>query len=176
MSNLGLRKPINKILVGGSPLVIEQKVETATNMYPGRLVIKGTNDDDVVISGAGGICTGWLGYEQGNAEDLPDDVNSIYTINKKAPVLLGGGFLIVGYLAQSQTIVKGDRLVAAAGGMVSKAAAATVTTGSASASAVSGTTPTITGSIGIGGIVVGIAMETITTTGAEADIMVRSLI
>jgi hypothetical protein len=177
MSNLGLRKSVNKILVAGNPLVLKQKVETATSMYPGRLVIKGTNDDDITVCGAGGIATGWLGYEQeGNAAYMPDDVNSIYTVNAKAPVLCGGNFIVVAYLAQSQTIVKGDRLVAAASGMVSKAAAAVCTTGAATASAVVSTQPTITGSVGIGGIVIGIAMETVTTTSSEADIMVLSLI
>ncbi len=175
MSNLGLRKPANKILVAGNPMVMQQNVETATNMYPGRLVIKGTNDDDITVCGVAGIATGWLGYEQ-QGIGMPDDVNSIYAAGAKAPVLYGGNFVIVASLATSQTIVKGDRLVAAASGMVQKAAALVASTGSATASAVDATTPTIAGSIGAGGIVVGIAMETITTTDTAADIMVRSLL
>jgi hypothetical protein len=140
-------------------------------------VIKGTNDDDITVCGAGGIATGWLGYEQVMGTTLmPDDVDSIYTVNAQAPLLFGGHFVIVARLAQSQTIVKGDLLVAAANGMVSKAAAATVTTGSASASSVSGVTPTITGAVGIGGIPIARAYETVSTTGAESDIMVLSLI
>jgi len=175
MSYLGIQKPTNRIVAAGEPIVIQQNVETATNMYPGRLVIKGTNDNDIAVCGAAGISTGWLGYEQVGT-GMPTTIDTIYAAGAQAPVLMGGGFVVVGYLAQSQTIVKGDRLVAAAGGMVSKAAAATVTTGSATASAVVSTTPTVTGSVGIGGIVVGIAMQTITTTSAEADILVLSLI
>lgn len=175
MSYLGIQKPTNRIVAAGEPLVIQQNVETATNMYPGRLVIKGTNDNDIAVCGAGGISTGWLGYEQPGT-GMPTTIDTIYEAGAQAPVLMGGGFVVVGYLAQSQTIVKGDRLVAAAGGMVSKAAAATVTTGSATASSVVSVTPTVTGAVGIGGIVVGIAMQTITTTGAEADILVLSLI
>lgn len=177
MSNLGLRKPTNKILAAGKPLIMELNVETATNMYPGRLVIKGTNDNDMVVCGAGGISVGWLGYEQvTNAGYMPTDVNTVYAANAQAPVLYGGGFVVVASLADNNVIVKGDRLVAGANGEVTKALAATVTTGSTSASATSAATPTVTGAVGIGGIVVGIAMETVTTSGASADLMVSSLI
>jgi len=176
MSYLGLRKPTNKIVVAGDPLVMQQKIENATTMYPGRLVIKGTNDDDVVTCGAAGICTGWLGYEQANPNYMPATVDTIYTVNDQAPVLFGGGFVIVATLTTSQVIVKGDRLVAGAGGTVQKAAAATVTTGSATASAVDATTPTVDGSVGSDGIIVGIAMESVTTTSSAADLMVLSLI
>jgi len=175
MSFLGLRKPVNKIVVAGTPLVMQQKIENATTMYPGRLVIKGTNDDDVVTCGAAGICTGWLGYEQANPAFMPTDVNTIYAVNDQAPVLFGGGFVIVATLASSQVIVKGDRLVAGAGGTVQKAEAAvtkagsTPVTGSADDAPISGTVPE-------GGIVVGIAMETLTTTDTAADLMVLSLI
>mgnify|MGYP000899663219 FL=1 len=177
MANLGLRKPTNKIVVAGEPLVQELNVETATNVYPGRLVKKGTNDNDIVVCGAGENCIGWAGYEQiTNAGYMPTDVDTIYAQYAQAPVLYGGGFVVVAKLADNQTIAKGDRLVAAANGEVSEALAAACTTGSATASAVVSTTPTITGSVGIGGIVVGIAMETVTTSGATADLMVLSLI
>jgi hypothetical protein len=176
MANLGLRKPTNKIVAAGSPLVQELNVETATNMYPGRLVIKGTNDNDIAVCGAAGISVGWLGYEQcGNAAFMPTDVNTIYAADAQAPVLYGGGFVIVATLTTSQTVVKGDRLVAGADGTVQKAAAAvtkagsTPVTGSADDAPISGTVPE-------GGIVIGIAMESVTTTTAEADIMVLSLI
>lgn len=176
MSNLGLRKPTNKILAAGKPLVMELNVETATNMYPGRLVIKGTNDNDIVVCGAAGISVGWLGYEQiTNAGYMPTDVNTIYAQYAQAPVLYGGGFVVVASLADNNVIVKGDRLVAAANGEVAKAAAAvtkagsTPVTGSADDAPISGTVPE-------GGIVVGIAMETVTTSGASADLMVLSLI
>lgn len=177
MSNLGLRKPTNKIVAAGNPLVQELNVETAANVYPGRLVKKGTNDNDIVVCGAGENCIGWAGYEQvTNAGYMPTDVDTIYAQYAQAPVLYGGGFVVVATLATNQTIAKGDRLVAAANGEVSEALAAACTTGSATASAVVSTTPTITGSVGIGGIVVGIAMETVTTTDESADLMVLSLI
>jgi len=176
MANLGLRKPTNKIVAAGSPLVQELNVETATNMYPGRLVIKGTDDNDIAVCGAAGISVGWLGYEQcGNAAFMPTDVNTIYAEGDQAPVLYGGKFVIVGKLTTSQTIVKGDRLVAGADGTVQKAAAEGLAEGSTPVTSTAAT-GVVTGSIGAGGIVVGIAMESVTTTDAVADIMVLSLI
>ncbi|KKG35359.1 hypothetical protein DU52_15580 [Methanosarcina mazei] len=177
MSNLGLRKPTNKIVAAGKPLVMELNVETATNVYPGRLVKKGTNDNDIVVCGAGENCIGWAGYEQvTNAGYMPTDVDTIYAAGAQAPVLYGGGFVVVATLADNQTIAKGDRLVAAANGEVTEAIAAACTSGAAAATAVVSTTPTITGSVGIGGIVVGIALESVTTNGATSDLMVLSLI
>lgn len=177
MANLGLRKPTNKIVAAGSPLVQELNVETATNMYPGRLVIKGTNDNDIKVCGAGGISVGWLGYEQvTNAGYMPTDVNTIYAAGAQAPVLYGGGFVVVASLAENNIIVKGDRLVAAANGEVSKAAAAVTKTGNTNVTSTAATAP-ISGTVPEGGIVVGIAMETVTTAaGVSADLMVLSLI
>lgn len=151
----GFVKPLNSIIVddnsgGRKPLIQGLKVEVAANMYPGRLVIKGTNDDDAVVCGAAGLTFGWLGYEQADPNFKPDDVDTLYTVDHMAPVVYGGGFVLVASLASSQTIVKGDHLSAGAAGQVVK----TVTTG----------------------VVVGVAMETVTTTGSSADIMVLSLI
>jgi len=49
LGDSGLTKPTNQIVVAGDPRAEIYKVETATNMYAGRLVIKGTNDDDVIV-------------------------------------------------------------------------------------------------------------------------------
>jgi hypothetical protein len=177
MSFLGIRKPGNAILAAGTPLVTQKKVETATSMYPGRLVKKGTAVDDVVVNTAAGACYGWLGYEQCmDAAAMPASVDTIYEEGAQAPVLFGGGFVIVGCLTTSQTIVAGDRLVAAASGALSKATAAIVTTGSATASAVDAVTPHVSGSVGAEGLIVAIAMESVTTTSEVADILVLSLI
>ena len=176
MSNLGLRKPTNKIVAAGKPLVMELNVETATNVYPGRLVKKGTNDNDIVVCGAGEKCIGWAGYEQvTNAGFMPTDVDTIYAANAQAPVLYGGGFVVVASLASGNEIAKGDRLVAAANGEVSKAAAAVTKTGDVAVKSTAATAP-ISGTVPEGGIVVGIAMESVTTVSASDDLMVLSLI
>jgi hypothetical protein len=171
----GITKPSNSIVIAGEPYVQYRKVETASEMYPGRLVIKGTNQDDIVVCGAGGIATGWLGYEQTTKKHRPATVDTIYLQNAQAAVLSGPSFQLVAGLAQSQTIVKGDRLVAAANGFLSKASAAAVGSGTVAVLG-TGAQPTMTGPIPTEGIVVAVAEENVTTTGAEADIMVRSLI
>jgi len=171
----GLVKPTNAILVQGKPFVQELKIETATNCYPGRLVITGTNDDDVVVCGAAGIAFGWLGYEQADANFMPTNVDTIYTVNHMAPVLYGGNFVIVGHLANGESVKKGDRLTAGASGELIKAVASTVTAGATPVTG-SAATGTISGGIPLGGIVVAIALETVNASTGAADIMVKSMI
>lgn len=175
MSNLGLRKPNNKIVVAGDPLVMQQKIETATNCYPGRLVKKGTNDDDVVVNTAGGSPTGWLGYEQIGI-GVPDDVDSIYPVNAQAPVLYGGKFVIVGHLASGENVAKDDLLVPAANGELKKASAIAVASGATQVTSSSANGAIVSGSIPTEGLPVAKAMESVNATSAAADIMVLSLI
>jgi len=154
MAYTGHIKPINKIVAAGTPLVQELKVETATNMYPGRLVQKGTNDDDIIVadSTVGNDIVGWLGYEQTAPVFRPSTPDTIYEADDMAAVLNGGGFIIVACLAASQTITKGEALTSAAAGTLTTSAGPDTD------------------------IVVAYAEESVTTTGAIADIMVRSVI
>lgn len=157
MAYSGYQKPTNKIVVAGKPLVQELKVETATSMYPGRLVTKGTNDDDVIVNTASTAACGWLGYEQiTNPGFQPDTVDTIYTINAQAPVLSGGGFVIVGRLASGQSVAKDAKLKGTAAGELTAIGAEDLDASS--------------------NFVVAIAEETVNASGAAADIMVRSLI
>lgn len=154
----GLIKPNNKIVAYGTPKIeIERNVGTATEMYPGRVVIKGSTDYDVVVATANAVAPiGWLGYETCNPNYKPADTTSAtYAVGDKVPVLGGGGFIIVGTLATSQTIVKGDQLVCAANGQLAKKDTAAATNDYP---------------------VVAIAEESVTTTASTAPIMVRSLI
>lgn len=174
---VGYKKPTNKIVVAGTPLVQELKVETATNMYAGRLVKKGTNDDDVVIvAAATDPVIGWLGFEHTSPNYQPASPTTIYAQNDNAAVL-SGGIVIVSQLASGQTCVKGDRLVMAAAGLLAKAAAMTATVpGSGTAVTSSSAQPAMTmaGSDPAGGMIVAIAEETQATSGGV--VMVRSLI
>jgi hypothetical protein len=146
----GFRKPNNKIVVAGEPLVQELKVETATNMYPGRLVKKGTNDDDIVVAGATDTPIGWLGYEHAHPDYRPNTPDTAYSANDRAPVL-NGDIIIVGRLASGQNVAKGALLTVAANGELT---AATIGTHQ----------------------VYAIAMESVDASGGAADIMVKSLI
>ena len=157
MAYSGYVKPTNKIVVAGKPLVQELKVETATNMYPGRLVTKGTNDDDIIVNTASTAVIGWLGYEQiTNPGFQPDTVDSIYIINAQAPVLNGGGFVIVGRLASGQSVAKDAKLKATAAGELTAIGAEDLDASS--------------------NFVVATAEETVNASGAAADIIVKSMI
>lgn len=118
-------KPSNSILVAGTPLVQILKVETATNMYAGRLVKKGTNDDDIVVGTAGDGFIGWLGYEHTIKKYRPSTVDTIYAGDEQAAVLHGGGFVIVASAATGISVSKGALLKAVAAGQVSGGTAGT---------------------------------------------------
>jgi hypothetical protein len=173
----GYKKPSNRILVAGEPLVQHLKIENATNMYPGRLVMQGTLDDEVLVADAfavNSMAVGFLGYEQTQKGDRPADVDTLYTINKQAAVLNGGGFVIVAALQASQgTLKKGDALVMGTAGCLAKAAVSTVV---ASGAAHVTDAQVNTGTFGSAGPVVAYAEETIADIAEIADIMVRSII
>ena len=165
MADSGYTKPTNAIVVAGSPMVQYLKVEAVANMYPGRLVMKGSSDAEVVVNartyGDDGRAIGWLGYEQTQKGYRPDTVNDIYlgadsdpSVNVTAAVLSGPGTIIVGSLAVSQTVAKGDRLFDAAAGQLTKLSGEMISSGP-----------------------VAIAEESVSTSSiASIDIMVRRLI
>ncbi len=137
--------------MAGQPLVQILKVSTATNMYPGRLVKKGSTDGDIVVNTAAGAAIGWLGYLHTAKKYRPATVDTAYSANDHAAVLHGGGFVIVGRLASGQNVAKGARLMAAANGELSG------------------------GTVGTHEIVA-IAEESVDASASAKDIMVRSLI
>ncbi|WP_342303636.1 hypothetical protein [Methanolobus sp. ZRKC5] len=176
MAYSGVVKPANKIVAGGKPLEQELKIETDTNMYPGRLVKRGTNDDDMVVNTAAGPALGWLGYEQTNPVFMPTDVDTIYAQNDMAAVLYGGGFLIVGRLASGQNVTKGTRLVAAANGELTAATSIVVDTGSTPVTSGAANGAIVSGSIPDEGLVVAITQQSVDASSAASDILVLSLI
>lgn len=119
MAFLGVQPPANAIVFGGNAQKIIQKVETATNCYPGRLVIKGTNDDDVKVSDGINTPAGWLGYEQADPEHAPDNITSLYAANAQAPVVSGPCFLkMPSGLAAKTVATKNDFLLSWSNGQV----------------------------------------------------------
>jgi hypothetical protein len=145
-------KPTNAIVVADAPGMTVQtmRVENATNMYPGRLVMKGTTDDCAVVNSAVLTPIGWLGYEQTHKKHRPADVDTIYLVNAQAAVVSGPGMVVVANLVAAQTIVKGAALKATTNGQVM----------------VAGATDDV----------IAIAEESCTNASYDADIMVRSLI
>jgi hypothetical protein len=114
--------PSNKIVLDSQNCHIQtMKIETATTMYAGRLVKKGTGDDDaVVVAAATDPIIGWLGYEQTTKKHRPATVDTIYAADAQVAVLSGPGMVILGTLASAGvTCVKGTRLKAAPAGTLS---------------------------------------------------------
>lgn len=104
--------PSNAIVLDSKNMHVQTlKVETATNMYAGRLVKKGTNDDDIIVNTAAGNAVGWLGYEQTTKKHRPATVATIYAANAQAAVLSGPGMVILAYVeGNGAAYTKGQRL------------------------------------------------------------------
>jgi hypothetical protein len=130
------------------------KVETVTNMYPGRWVQVGTNDDDAIVGAAANDdVIGWLSYENTSKKYRPATVDTIYVANDQVTVENGPGVVFLGHVLNGVTVVKGGLLAAAAQGTMSPGTAGTHD-------------------------IVAIAEESITTgsaSGLNSDIIVRSL-
>jgi len=178
---VGYTKPTNKIVVAGNPLVQEQVVQTATNMIPGRLCKKGTAVNQVVVNTVGNTPLGWIGYEQTQAKYIDaHTIATAYSANDVIAVLNGGGFVIIGCMANGQNCTKGVLLGAAADGELTAAAAITATIPAGNTTVCTGTSSvpivTVTGHYPPLGLVVGIAEELIDASGAACTGMVRSLI
>jgi hypothetical protein len=122
MVDYGIVKPSNRILERGTPTVItSHNIETATTMYAGRLVKKGTTDYDIVVSDGVSPVIGWLGWEQADMNNRPATVDTIYATSEEAPVLRGGNFNIVASLAVGFVAARGDVLIPWGSGTVAPA-------------------------------------------------------
>jgi len=147
------------------------KTVTAGHTVPGRLVKRDTDDSHVQLAGAGdkGII-GFIG------RDPKKDASTDYAAEDWARIGHGPGAVVVLSLDQSQTILKGDKLVPAANGRVKKATAFSVSVpsgGTAVTSTAAQPDLTEAGS-DLPEEIIGRAEESVTTgSGAYSDIMVR---
>lgn len=148
---MALQHPTGKIVGQGNPLPAQRKIKTVATMYPGRLVIVDTTDNQIKVCGAAGAAVGWLGYEQTGVNFRPDTIDTIYKVNDMAGIIFGGNFTVLGSLASGQSVAAGAKLKPAADGELT---AATVGTDH----------------------VVAIAMETVDAGSGALDILVISLI
>lgn len=145
----GFMKPSNTIVASGTPFVRQLTVETATNMYPGRCVKRGTAGNDIVVNDASGNeIVGFLGYEQAGVEYMPATRATAYAADDFAPVISGAGTVIYATLATSQTITSGETLRSEPDGCLGEGTAGTDQ-------------------------IVAIALEDVTTTTAVAGIWVQ---
>lgn len=126
MGYYGFVEPDNKIIAyaPNTVLIQEEKAE-ATTIKPGMVVMKGTNDDDVVAcDGVTKAPFGIAGYEQSflgaasSTSNRPANVATAYAKDARVPVLGGGGFVAMMHLAPGVGTVKGDLLASWGGGTV----------------------------------------------------------
>lgn len=172
--------PALKVVVAGSPYTKEYKIADATNMYPRRIVKRGSADGLIVVGTAGCTPLGVLGYENTMVNERPKDANgnpsitSIYLINKKAAV--HNGPMIVTLTLLTDVVVEGDALVAGADGKVRKAAAMTATVPGDSTPVLSTSAQpamTMAGSLPAGGPIVAYAEEGQDASGGDKTIVAR---
>ena len=108
---LGPTDPTNKTVIFGEDNVkaYAADIETATNMYPGRLVSPGsTADTQVVVGAVGNNVVGWLGYEHTTPAYRPATRGTIYTATDYPAILRGSGFGVLARLAAPWIAFKGD--------------------------------------------------------------------
>ena len=126
MGYYGFVEPDNKIIAyaPNTVLIQEEKAEEAI-IKPGMVVMKGTNDDDVVAcDGVTKAPFGVAGYEQSflgaasSTSNRPANVDTAYAKDARVPVLGGGGFVAMMHLAPGVGTVKGDLLASWGGGTV----------------------------------------------------------
>ena len=126
MGYYGFVEPDNKVIAyaPNTILIQEEKAEAAT-IKPGMVVMKGTNDDDVVAcDGVTKAPFGIAGYEQSflgaasSTSNRPANVDTAYAKDARVPVLGGGGFVAMMHLAPGVGTVKGDLLASWGGGTV----------------------------------------------------------
>ena len=143
-------QPTNKIVVDSVNCHHQtKKVETATDVYPGRLVIKGTGDDDVLCGTSGGAVYGWVGYNDVNKKYRPATISTIHLVNDQTDIVDGSGIIVLAWLLSGETTTKGCKIYPAAGGYVQ---------------------------VGAYGDITGIAEESVASTDTTTRVLVRSLI
>jgi len=172
---VGYEKPSGpQVIVAGNPLTQELKVENATNMYPRRLVKKGTTDAHIVVCTAGATPLGVLGFEAANKKHQPATIDTAYAQNAMAPV--HNGQIIVTLVLSTDSVVKGDALVTGNDGKVRKAASIAVAVPSGSTTVTSNAAqPDLTeaGSLPPGGPIVAHAEESQDASGGDKLILAR---
>lgn len=167
MAQVGFQKALNDVVQG--PYMTERlKVgpsATAAKMLPGVHVIRDSTDYGVQEGGAAGAVIGILGYADANADFKPATRDTAYAVGDEVPVH-NGVFRARVYV--TETVVKGEPLIAAADGKFDKADAITIVA-SGAANITDG--QAVTGSYGAQGMVLGRAEEGRTGAGVVWALM-----
>lgn len=121
MVDTGYVTPTERISKNDVSNRIAKNVETATNMYPGRLVMEGSTGFDVVVSDTSQPIVGWLGHEGSDMDARKDAFSTILVADEEAIIYQGGNFDIWASLAAGFTVLAGDVAVSWSDGQVASA-------------------------------------------------------
>lgn len=118
MADTGTIAPTGDVFISGNPTKYEKNVDVATDVYPGRILIRGTTDDGVKASDGVTPIAGFAGY---GGEEPPAAITDIYTVNKRIPVYSTNGaarWQIPSGLAAGTVATKDDPLFSWSNGRV----------------------------------------------------------
>ena len=150
MVDTGFIEATDKIVLAGEPITVEKTIETVANMYPGRLVKMDTGAYQIEVNDTDDNVLGWLGYEQTAVMYRPTTKDTIYVVNDKAHIIIGGDIVIRARLASGDNVTAiGTKLTATADGELT---AATIGTH----------------------MVLAVALEIVNASSAAANIIVKS--
>jgi len=108
----GYTTPTSNIVARGTPpVIVEKTVETATNVYPGRLLAAGTTDHDVIVNSGILPVVGIAGYEHTREEYRKEANTTIYTAADDIAVLRGSGFAAYLTIASGFYALEGDQAI-----------------------------------------------------------------
>jgi len=109
MADDGYPTATSKLVVrGDANVVIESKVVTVANVYPGRIVTRDTSDNGVKVADGLAPPVGIAGYEQTNVNYRKDSISTIYAVNDRIGVIRGVGFVAELKMAIGFEAVQGD--------------------------------------------------------------------
>jgi len=116
MAQSGFVLPLNDVVQGD---YLTERLEigpsaTIGSMKPGRHVVRDTTDYGVQEGGAAGAVIGIIGYAEANADYKPATRDTAYTALGDEIPIHNGAFRARVYV--TETVVKGEPLVAAADG------------------------------------------------------------
>lgn len=176
MVDIGMTRNDKKVIqrYGHLAGITHLKVETATNVKPGRFVKKDTTDAQVEVCGAGGNPLGIAGFEETPARYQPLTIDTAYSANDEIAVHFGSGFLFRGYLASGENVAAGAFLCIGANGELVAATAAAPPSGSTAVTSTSAQ-PTMAGALSSQGKIVAKAMESVDASGGALPILCQSM-
>lgn len=124
MAESGYISPsVARVLVDGKPRPKFRTVENATSFYPGRLAIRGSSDKQIKVANALSPPLGFIGIEGADPSSRPVDRSTAYAaatddVGIEAPLFVGGGYAILGKLAEGFVAVQGEDLFSWSDGRV----------------------------------------------------------